>query len=267
MRFAYYGKRSEISDDTEGHIFKALVELGHDVEMVNMGDSCEADYILFHKNLPKGTGKRVCWYFDKVYTERRENYIQQILKYADYLFLTDETWAIAHPHPKIHILRQGAGLVHKGKKLDTTAKIAFTGSLYNGRFDWATQLSWKYGADFQIFTNTFNGDFNNLCASVPIFVAPPEPSDDHYWSSRVYLTLGAGGFIIHPRCSELEKEYQEGKEIVFYDNMENLYQKIDFYLQYPEQREKIRLAGWEKTKQNYTYKHRVCSLVATLQGK
>lgn len=267
MKFAYYGKKSSISDDTEGHIFKALVELGHEVETATIGEFCNADYILFHKNLPKGNGKRVCWYFDKIYTEQRINYIENVLKYTDYLFLTDETWALANPNPKIHILRQGAGLTTKGKQLETTAKIAFTGSLYNGRFDWASKLSWKYGNDFQIFTNTFNDDLNNLCASVPIFVAPPEPSDNHYWSSRVYLTLGAGGFLIHPRCSELEKEYEDGKEIVFYDNLDNLFQKIDFYLAYPEQREKIRLAGWEKTKNNFTYKHRICSLVCTLQEK
>lgn len=267
MRIAYYAKANPGSDKTEEHILKALVELGYDAYMAEIDTEIEADVILFHKSLPKGKGLKVCWYFDKIYTDLRRQYIKKVLEEADFLFVSDETWARENPHPKVRILRQGVGDFSEGKRVVTNIQVAFTGSLYGTRYDWAAQLAKQYGDKFQIFTNTFNENLNNLCTSVPIFIAPIDPGDDYYWSSRVYITIGSGGFMIHPRFKRLEEEYVEDKEIVFYDSLEDLYKKIDYYLAHPVEREKIRLAGWEKTKNSYTYKHRICTLVSTLQKK
>jgi len=260
MKIAYYAKPNPRSDDTELHIKRAFEELGHEVEMGGV----EGDFVLFHKQIPSTTSKKVCWYFDKIKWREREEYIKEVLKKADYVFVTDETWAKENPHPKLRILRQGVGSPHKGLKVATTAKIVFTGELYGQRMDWAGAIGKRYGDDFQVYRNVFNDDLNNLCVSVPIFVAPKEPSDDYYWSSRVYITVGSGGFLIHPRLKGLEAEYTDD-EMAMYDTEEEMYEKIDYYLANPKEREKIRLKGWKKTKDNYTYKHRVCSLIATLQ--
>lgn len=259
MKIAYHAEPNPKSDATEQHIFDALVELGHDVFFVSR-EIPECDFVLFHKEIPDTKYKKVCWYFDKVWGDVRIEYIKNVLKNADVLFMTDETWAIHNPNPKIRILRQGVGKTHKGLKVATNAKIAFTGYLYTKRHQWAGDLYKRYGEAFQVFTGVFNDDLNNLCATVPIFIAPQEPSDDYYWSSRVYITMGSGGFMIHPRCKRLEEEYEDKKEIVFYDSYEDMLDKIDYYLTHEKEREKIRLAGWEKTKRCYTYKHRVKKL-------
>jgi len=79
-----------------------------------------------------------------------------------------------------------------------------------------------------------------------------------YWSDRIYETLGRGGFLIHPYIPGIEKEFTDKEHVVFYEynNFDQLKELIDYYLEHDDEREKIRRAGHELVKNNYTYKHR-----------
>lgn len=80
----------------------------------------------------------------------------------------------------------------------------------------------------------------------------------YYWSDRVYETTGRGGFLIMPYIKGLEDEFEIGKEIVTYTfgDFKDLKDIIDYYLEHDDERETIRKAGFERTKNNYTYRHR-----------
>lgn len=80
----------------------------------------------------------------------------------------------------------------------------------------------------------------------------------YYLSDRIFETTGRGGFIIHPYIKGIEDLFEIGKEIVTYEfnNFDDLFTKIDYYLEHPEEREKIRLAGHERTKKDHTYRNR-----------
>lgn len=79
-----------------------------------------------------------------------------------------------------------------------------------------------------------------------------------YWSDRIYETTGRGGFLIHPRIEGINTQFVDGEEVVFYDydNFPQLKSLIDYYLANPEEREAIRKAGHERTKNEHTYRHR-----------
>ena len=81
----------------------------------------------------------------------------------------------------------------------------------------------------------------------------------YYWSNRIYETMGRGGFIIHPRIEGLEKEFAYGEEMVPYDfgDFDGLKKKIDYYLVHDKERNEIRLKGYEKVKNNYTFQKRM----------
>jgi hypothetical protein len=87
-----------------------------------------------------------------------------------------------------------------------------------------------------------------------------------YWSDRIYETLGRGGFLIHPYIPGIEKEFTDKEHVVFYEynNFDQLKELIDYYLTHDAEREKIRLAGHELVKNNYTYKHRWKSILGEL---
>ena len=266
MTIVYNARPNSDSDDTEGHIRHSLQKLGHAV--VDDGDG---DIYLFHKqfNPPKEfTGKYVCWYFDKLWRDR-DIWMEKILKTAHLVAMTDETWAMANPHENIAIIRQGIGeqLELTGNSGRFKAKIAFTGSIYGERVDWVNKLKKRYNEALQVYNNAFNGDLYDLCASVSIIVAPPYPSDDYYWSNRIYMILGSGGFLIHPRLKGLSTEYIEGEHYAGYTGMDELFYKIDYYLRNHEERMKIQRAGYEITVKKYNFTERCQSLIKEIHRR
>jgi hypothetical protein len=137
--------------------------------------------------------------------------------------------------------------------------------------DW---LSENYGKRFRHYGNggvkAIRGDeLNTLYGTTKIVVGDtlcPNFNYPSYWSDRVYETLGRGGFIIHPYIQGMEKEFTDKEHLVFYEynNFEQLKELIDYYLEHDEEREKIRLAGHNLVKNNYTYTHRWQSILKEL---
>lgn len=92
----------------------------------------------------------------------------------------------------------------------------------------------------------------------------------YYWSDRLYETLGRGGFMIFPKIEGLENEFYLGDgpftddmELVTYDfnDFDGLKYLIDYYIDHPGEREKVRRRGFEKVRDNYTYKHRWATIL------
>ena len=271
MKIAYvanHGNRG--SDDTEGHIAHSLEQLGHKVTLINQTSSPAGvsghDLLLFHHwyNVHPGyleslKMKKVAWYFDKVW-KGRDNWIRRIAPLCDRFFLTDGTFAAESGIAQLQVLRQGIGDrdVRIGQNLPHIypASIAFTGSVYGERAAWAAALEKRYGLKFRVFNDVFNRDLYDLCASVPAIVAPMHPSDQHYWSNRVYLILGSGGFLVHPRLEGLADEFEEGVHYVAYASERELFETIDYYLKHNDERRKIAAAGYARMHERFTFTHR-----------
>jgi hypothetical protein len=80
----------------------------------------------------------------------------------------------------------------------------------------------------------------------------------YYSSDRLFESTGRGGFTIYPNIFGLDKYFKDKKEIVFYEhgNLEDLKNKIDYYLEHDNEREAIRMAGHERAKTDHTYLNR-----------
>lgn len=121
-------------------------------------------------------------------------------------------------------------------------------------------------------------DLNQLYANAKIVIGDSLNvgfSHQNYWSDRVYETTGRGGFIIHPFISGIENDFvtTDGRvddggfwdkkpapiELVTYEhgNLQNLKQRIDYYLKNDKERKKIQKAGFERTKKDHTYVNRM----------
>ncbi len=135
---------------------------------------------------------------------------------------------------------------YRGKLID------WLENTYRGRFRLYGQdgLGVRRGEDLnQVYANSRVVVGDSLCLGY---------NYPDYWSDRVYETTGRGGFIIHPRIEGITTQFVEGEEIVLYDfdNFPQLKSLIDYYLANPEEREGIRKAGHERTKNDHTYRHR-----------
>ena len=286
MKIIYFANFDNTnSDNTEQHIKYALEQLGHSVVLVNENKFTDGeilnikdpDIFLFHK---AGVGRtidtehfvklltyitcaKVCWYFDAI-DPIRENYIEDIAGYIDLCFLTDDTWRRRHKYDQFHFLPQGIG--NEDTTLGTFRKeyecdVCFAGGLYSEeRVEFAQILKQIYGDKFKIVNNVFNRDLYDLCASAKIMVAPPYPMNDFYWSSRFYMTLGSGGFLVHPDLYGLRDEFTEGKHFAGYGKGE-LVDTIDYYLKHEEERKVIQAQGRKRCLKIATYKDRIKTML------
>lgn len=113
------------------------------------------------------------------------------------------------------------------------------------------------------------GDLNQLYADSSVVVGDSLCIDfkyPHYWSDRVYETLGRGGFMIHPYIRGLEEHFEDGVHLRFYEfgNWDQLRDLIDYYLIHEDEREHIRRAGHEHVRNNHTYIHRWEEILRTI---
>jgi hypothetical protein len=272
MRIIYVANHgnNKHSDDTEGHITRAFEALGHEVlrlpqERIILEDLPEGDVLLYHKGGPliesllkKIPYLKVCWYFDKIWAERI-GWFHKIYPLTDLICLTDWTWGMKFN--KCVELRQGIGNIEKGKATEYNFDVAFIGSLYHDRVEWFNRLNDKF--QVKNINNAFNQELNNICASVPIIVAPKYPQDNYYWSNRPYLITGSGGFLIHPYLTGLYEEW--GDNLVYYKDDQDLYKKIDYYLKNPNERKIMQKKMVNFCREHFTYKQRVEELISWIK--
>jgi len=134
--------------------------------------------------------------------------------------------------------------------------VAFIGSPYDSkRQGLMPELRKRYTFERLGQGNTCRGEAHaRVCASSKIMVADNAVNDrPGYWSNRVYMHLACKGFVLHPRVPEMERFFEGGKHLVYYDSREDLLDKIDHYLERDEEREAIAQAGAELVRAEHTW--------------
>ncbi len=302
MRILYIAKFGEHDNCDEEAIAHALKLLGHEViympEQYACAGDVEADFCLIHKwgnveeikNLSKKM-PMVFWYFDMVrpvdgdYTllrrsEERVRWMNEVIPHCLVGFLTDGDWVIDYNYRSseeklVHLL-QGADERFLGMGspvVENVPPILFTGMRNHGRrrAEHIDSLQRQYASQFLLFGDAgprhrvHGRQLADLFASTRIVVAPDGPSTHNYWSNRVYLTLGLGGFLLHPYCRGLTQHYRPGSELIYYHDREDLNHLIDRYLEDHVAREEMRIKGLEATRERNLYRHRCEALIREVQ--
>lgn len=299
MRIIYVAKHDSGGNDDEGAVYHALLELGHDVQRVReiVGKKAyrlRGDMLLFHKwddlqSIEKFAGfmPRVFWYFDLVQfpdpslrtrCAARAFWMQRMLQVVELGFCTDGDWAASNP--KLVWLPQGAdsrvtGYGDPSMKCTTCGgrwigpPVLFTGTKRGGegRNSFVDEVQARWGKLFRHILGGIHGrSMANLIAGSKIVLAPDAPITDRYWSNRVYNTLGFGGFMLHPYCAELIRQYAPD-ELVTYRTRAELHELIGHYLKDDYARRAIMEAGYLRTMAQHTYRHRCEQLIAVAKER
>lgn len=223
--------------------------------------------------------KIVSWTFDLYFGLPREYWVAEdpIFK-MDYAMGPDgghtDLWRKHHVNYKV--LRQGIfdEFCYKGEfdsKYD-----------YDVIFVGCESSEWKYRVDLCRFlaenyprfkwfgrkdTLEVRGDeLNKLYASAKIVIGDSVYTP-HYWSNRLYETIGRGGFMIHPLIEGITDEYKQGEHFITYryGNFESLKTKIDYYLNNEKERLAIAESGLKHTKENHTLLNRCQQFLNLIQ--
>ncbi len=77
---------------------------------------------------------------------------------------------------------------------------------------------------------------------------------------RVLDIMACGGFVLTNRQAEIDAYFEEGKELVCYDGMEDCMDKIAYYLEHEEERAQIAAAGRLAVRERFGYQKGIMTL-------
>jgi len=86
-------------------------------------------------------------------------------------------------------------------------------------------------------------------------------------NQRVFDVPACAGFLLTDHLEVLHELFDVGKEIVVYEDLEEIPEKVRYYLRHPEQREKIARQGRERVLKEHTYRHRLQKIVQAMRAR
>lgn len=84
---------------------------------------------------------------------------------------------------------------------------------------------------------------------------------------RFWDVLGAGGFLLSNMQAELPEYLIPGKDVETYGSFDECEEKIAYYLEHEDERKQIAKNGYEKTREMYTYEHRIYQMEQILKER
>ena len=87
------------------------------------------------------------------------------------------------------------------------------------------------------------------------------PARNRQIKARVFEVPGTGGFLMTESAEHLDEFFQIGEEIVVYEGLDDLTEKITHFLAHPEERDRIAQAGHLRTEKEHTYESRFEKLI------
>ncbi len=292
MRILYLARHNNpFSNDDEGGIAGSLRELGHEVECIDEHKiqlldrpKVKGDIILFHhcksfSFLQRNPIPKVFWCFDRIYWDsprmstrnaQRVEWINKATEISELGFCTDGDWVEQDKSGKLVWLMQGFNQYLPRVKAPnlTSNKILFTGGGRDyGRDEFISEMKVKYGDRFiHVPKGAYKERLVNLIEDSAIVVAPPTPVTERYWSNRVYVTMGMGGFLLHPFVDTLGQDF-DATELIMYESMIGLQYTIDWFIKNVDERESIRRRSQEQILVHHTYKDRCQTLITIVRER
>lgn len=83
-------------------------------------------------------------------------------------------------------------------------------------------------------------------------------------SLRIWDVLGCGGFLLTNYQAEIPEYFEIGKDLETYESMEELEQKVQYYLTHEEERIGVAINGYEKVAKYHTYEQRLAEMIRVL---
>lgn len=86
-------------------------------------------------------------------------------------------------------------------------------------------------------------------------------------SNRPFEVAGCGAlFMTDETRADIRRAYAEGQEVILFKNENDLREKVQYYLEHDEEREKIAIAGYRRTVKDHTYDKRIEQMMDTLKN-
>jgi spore maturation protein CgeB len=124
----------------------------------------------------------------------------------------------------------------------------------------------QFGLKATLKTVTHRG-YGLICGGAGIVLGADITTDiEGYWSNRLWLTLGCGGFFLTGYVRGMEKYFENGRHLVWYHDERECRSLAEEYLAKSRERKKIAMEGYRLVHQHHTYHHFVDRVLALCSG-
>ena len=187
--------------------------------------------------------KKICpiafWFADPLVTFRGDSSYLEKAKVSNFVFVDKKNVQeeILPHNPQTFIVADGFDKhVDVPHDVPQDLEVTFIGNPYGDRSDKLRQLDRSIG----LISNAFGSSHAIAVSRSKInlnFCTSDGPSN------RVYKVLAAGGFLLSDDWLDREKEFEDGKHLVVFKDMEDARKKIAYYLEHEEERQRIAEEG------------------------
>ena len=292
MKILLFGNRKPRTR-TPWYFFRALQALGHQVKWIRykklrsfIGEKAanlicqirllrfQPDLVFIHSkdislSLLKWIWERFCviLYFDDPF----EGNIVDFGRYTHLLFTTSQGDVESYRRCGIQAAYITGGCdpdFHKpypNPPLEYVSDLAFIGRPNTEeRVQWIQKLRQKfdlklYGSGWEKWgikvqkKHAYPEDYQKVCSGAKIILGQNAVVRDLYFSNRVWYTLGCRGFFLTFYTPRMEEIFERGVHLDWFHTQEECEEKIRYYLDHPEERERIRQAGYELAHREYSF--------------
>ena len=84
---------------------------------------------------------------------------------------------------------------------------------------------------------------------------------------RIWDVLGCGGFLLTNYQAEIPYYFKEGEDLVCFDGLEDLCEKVGYYLEHEEEPKRIAWNGYHKVREKHSYIERIHTILDTVAGE
>jgi hypothetical protein len=206
------------------------------------------------------------WYVDRVlgYDREREEWMRRVAPYCRVACVSDgplvqTDWA------HWHVLRPGVPAntvcpthVHERDRQD----LVFVGQVYGYRFRELDEVACDF--DIALVQDAYGYQLSRTLSGFRVILGPRFPSVDGYWSNRIYLVLGHGGFFLAPEIEGMRDEgFLPG---VHYAALgDDPAKDVRYWLDRPEERQTIARQGQQLVLDRHTMRDRVDELCQVIR--
>jgi spore maturation protein CgeB len=146
---------------------------------------------------------------------------------------------------------------NRDKLLKRIADEGFDFKLYGDVF-YSDSTEPKWVIDHHTGYGVINNYHSLVCNTSKIVIGIDGwPERDKSMSARIYRTLCCGGFLLTTHTKNIEELFTPGVHLDVFDNEDDMVEKILYYLQNDDKRQKIAKAGQELVQKEHTFGHRL----------
>lgn len=154
-------------------------------------------------------------------------------------------------------------------------QVSFIGTAYGNRPQWIASLA-RAGIKVECFGHGW-GNGTVAASEIPRIVRDSMislnfadsgmvmrgfvPGRSRQIKARVFEVPGAGGFLLTESARGLDSFYRIAEEVAVFNGISDLAEKIRHFIAHPEERNRMAMAGYVRTRDEHTYEKRFAKLL------